>query len=797
MGRGVQRPGRRNPIRHLLPLPRLQAAEEESGFLGQGLGPFARIVAPTAHAPSGLLFYTSYVKRFLALSLALLLGGEPAAAAVVRVKIAAPRFNAGKTFSTPQYSLASPNFTPSGLPVLTPLIRNGGIAAVVIGRQAEIGKVPGDTRVNTGVHNPSLAQLSDAVGGDKAQAAGAQGQGEGGSKSSEESASESAALFDGTKPLRLVITGPPASGKGTMSKRVAADYGVVHISAGDLLREKAKTDPELAEVMRRGDLVPAAVIIGLMRERLRQDDVREKGFIIDGYPRRSEEAASLKELLKEEGLALDAVISLEVGKRELYKRMRARGRVDDNDTTFKNRLQVYKRETLPAVRVISEGVQVLKPEQKGSSEESNYAALKALIEAMRKGEPVADARAERNLAWLIAGWNFLTIGTYYILAPVRGAFLLNNFGPTVLPWVYMVGAAATGLAVWGYARAAKKLTRKALITSLLLIFTAALGGWWAVGLAASSVPWVSFAYYIFGDLFSIMSVTLLWTYANDRFGPEAAKRRFGLVAAAGPLGAIVGSALTKVLVGVTGVLPLLGASAIIYAGTIGLFLLAERVKYAKPAPTTQTPPEGGILKTIMGTPLLAALALLVLLERLVPDFGNYLYNAAVYAAYPNKEDLVSFGAMYGLVQNVFSLAASLFLTSFILKKLGIGKALMGVPVTIALGLVAFIVSPVLTVAVAFNGLEGLQRYTFFKSAKESTYTVGSKDVVYRFKAFIEMFVYRFARGLAGFILLLLTSATFLGWGAQAVALAGIPFALLWIYAAWRVGREFKKAEAKK
>jgi len=605
---------------------------------------------------------------------------------------------------------------------------------------------------------------------------------------------------NGKVPLRLVITGAPGSGKGTISARLAREYGVVHISAGELLREKAKSDPAIAEIMRQGKLVPTDLVVGVVAARLAQEDVRARGFVLDGFPRRPREAEALKAMLKKSGIKLDATIKLEVEPERLLERILRRGRPDDTKEAFAQRMAIYENETKPAVKIISKGTKVLTPNLEDDDKDKNYASVKSLLEELIAGRPLP---GERKLALTLAAWNFLTIGTYYILAPVRSAFLLNSFGPEALPWVYMVGALVTGVAVWAFAKFAH-VSRRTLIGSTLALFTASLAAWWAAGLYVSQIPAVSFAYYIFGDLFSIMSVTVFWTYANDRFGPEAAKRSFGWIAAAGPLGAIVGSFLTLKLVAVTGALPLLLAAAVVYAGTMLAFALAERSKFEKPPlkqPVTaavDAPAEKlGMLdtiKTIWKSPLLLAVAALVALERLVPDFGNYIFNAMAKAAYPVKEDLIAFGAQYGLWQNVVSLALSLLLTSWFLRKLGVGKALVGTPLSLAAGLLLFAFSPVLAVAVAFNAIEGLQRYTIFKSAKEATYTVADKAVLYRAKPFIEMFLYRFARGLAGFILLLLTHQAFLNFGVVGVALAGVPFALLWVWTAHKVGREFKKTE---
>lgn len=623
-------------------------------------------------------------------------------------------------------------------------------------------------------------------------------------RSAENQTTASSVDFDGNgngrEPLRLVITGAPGSGKGTISARLASEYGVVHISAGELLREKAASDPAIAETMRQGKLVPTELVVRVVAERLAKEDVRARGFVLDGFPRRPKEASALKAMLKKAEIKIDATIKLEVERERLLERILRRGRPDDTKEAFAQRMVIYENETKPAVKIISKGTKVLTPDLSDDDKEKNYLSVKSLLEELIAGRPLP---GERKLALTLAAWNFLTIGTYYILAPVRSAFLLNSFGPEALPWVYMVGALVTGVAAWAFAKFAHA-SRRTLIGSTLGLFTASLAAWWAAGLWVSQIPAVSFAYYIFGDLFSIMSVTVFWTYANDRFGPEAAKRSFGLIAAAGPLGAIVGSFLTLKLVAVTGALPLLLAAAVVYAGTMIAFALAERSKFAKPAPkpvaavpapvSSEKPGIVDTIKTIWKNPLLLSVAALVTLERLVPDFGNYIFNAMAKAAYPVKEDLIAFGAQYGLWQNVFSLGLSLLLTSWFLRRMGVGKALVGTPLSLAAGLLLFAVSPVLAVAVAFNAVEGLQRYTIFKSAKEATYTVADKAVLYRAKPFIEMFLYRFARGIAGLLLLLLTHQAFLHFGVVGVALAGVPFALLWAWAALKVGREFKKKE---
>ena len=94
-----------------------------------------------------------------------------------------------------------------------------------------------------------------------------------------------------------------------------------------------------------------------------------------------------------------------------------------------------------------------------------------------------------------------------------------------------------------------------------------------------------------------------------------------------------------------------------------------------------------------------------------------------------------------------------------------------------------------------KNVEEGQRHTWFKAAKETSYTVTTRDVIYKVKAYIEMFFYRLSRGVAGVILLVIT--TFLGLGTTAVAIAAVPLALIWLYCTWNMGREYERLEAER
>ena len=137
--------------------------------------------------------------------------------------------------------------------------------------------------------------------------------------------------------MRIVMLGPPGSGKGTQGVRVAAALGVPHISSGAALR--AHAGPELLARMATGELIDDETMTGIVRRRLEQPDARQ-GFVLDGFPRDRSQAARL-----------DAVVLLDAPRDELLERMTARAqieqRADDTPETIARRLDVYEEQTAP------------------------------------------------------------------------------------------------------------------------------------------------------------------------------------------------------------------------------------------------------------------------------------------------------------------------------------------------------------------------------------------------------------------------------------------------------------------
>jgi adenylate kinase len=156
--------------------------------------------------------------------------------------------------------------------------------------------------------------------------------------------------------VNLLVLGPQGAGKGTQAKRISAEYGIPHISTGDMFRAAIAAGTEIGTqvepILASGELVPDELTVALIRERLGEPDAAE-GFVLDGFPRNLAQAEALDEMLASIGKSLDAILFFDipdsVGIERALERARLEGRDDDTPEVIKRRLEIYHAETEPVV----------------------------------------------------------------------------------------------------------------------------------------------------------------------------------------------------------------------------------------------------------------------------------------------------------------------------------------------------------------------------------------------------------------------------------------------------------------
>jgi len=191
-----------------------------------------------------------------------------------------------------------------------------------------------------------------------------------------------------SQPIRLVIFGRQGAGKGTQCARIVERYQLVHLSTGDIFRAAVAEGSELglqvSSILENGGLVGDDLTIAIVRQRLQAEDVRDHGFVLDGFPRTPAQAQALLDMLGEGGLT--AVVELSVPIEEVTARMKARAREDDTDESIANRLALYDTETVPTIEWFKERGLVIEIDGLGTEDE----VAARVVETIEKSIVVTD-----------------------------------------------------------------------------------------------------------------------------------------------------------------------------------------------------------------------------------------------------------------------------------------------------------------------------------------------------------------------------------------------------------------------
>ncbi len=409
---------------------------------------------------------------------------------------------------------------------------------------------------------------------------------------------------------------------------------------------------------------------------------------------------------------------------------------------------------------------------------------------------------------------FLVITGFWILKPLKKTIFIGFYdqtGFTLLGWhmnaaqaeqlAKVLNMVVAFLAVLVFTWLVRRMHRQ----QLTYVFTSAMiAGFLLYTFALREPTHLSvWGFYLFGDLFNTVMVASFFAFLNDSVAPETAKRLYGLIVLGGVVGGAFGSLVVKIWIENLSIAQwmwiCIGISFVIF----GLAAAAGRIVAKNPPPekpTIVTEVETSKKKNlalegarlVFKSPYLLSIVAIVGLYEIISTVMNFQFTSTA-AHYLDGPAFDSHITTVYLITNIFGMVFQLLLTSYIMTRFGLKTALLILPAMIVLGSVGFIVLPVLWMG-SFLNLENALNYSVNQSARESLYTPTSKDEKYKAKAFIDMFVMRFAKVIAIGVTLVTTSILTAFSTVKWLGLFSLAMVVIWIIAARYAGKRFKEAE---
>jgi ATP/ADP translocase len=389
---------------------------------------------------------------------------------------------------------------------------------------------------------------------------------------------------------------------------------------------------------------------------------------------------------------------------------------------------------------------------------------------------------------------FLIITAYYLIKPASRSLMLGELGSRLVPYVDLVAAVLMGPVVTLFARLVDRLPKLRLVSGSFWAVIGVLLVFWL--LLARPVPWVAAAFYVWTAIFGVLVVTLFWLVANDLYHPQEAKRLFGFIGSGGILGGVVGSNLVMVLAPVVGTEHLV----LLSAGTLAVcWILVRRLWRYVPERTQQDDRRpahrdtflsdpSGFARFLLRSRYLLLLVVMVGVGKLVGTLVYYQFNPYVEAAFPDQDIRTAFlGQFFGWM-NAAAFAVQFFCTSWILRRWGLSVALFILPIGLVAGSAALLVVPMFWLAASLELYDGSLNYSLQQTTKEVLYLPMDRSIRYKVKPFIDMVVFRFGKGLAAILGILLLDQ----WGlpAPALSVVAVPLVAVWLVCAVWLRRDY-------
>lgn len=391
---------------------------------------------------------------------------------------------------------------------------------------------------------------------------------------------------------------------------------------------------------------------------------------------------------------------------------------------------------------------------------------------------------------------FLFVACLMIVKPIRNSLFLVRFGVEKLPYVFVLVALFSAAVASLYTRYSKRIRLNYLILITILISIASLLIFWSLLNFGFRRDWILYAFYIWVTIFGVVVSAQFWLLANYIFNAREARRLFGIIGAGAISGGIFGGYLTNYMA------PLLKTENLLFF-CIGFLIVCSFLvwlvweksgypghseKVYKRLRTNLSESTDNPVKLILNSRHLLYLTGIMGVSVVVANLVDYQFSAVASTIITDTDQLTAFFGFWVSSLSIIALIIQLFLTGRILKYLGVGASLFFLPIGLLVGAVAILVNPSLWTAILIRVSDGSLKHSINKAGTELLALPIALEIKNKAKAFIDVFVKNFAKGLGGVLLIAITTG--LGFSLQHISLIIIGLVAFWIFLIIRAKNEY-------
>jgi AAA family ATP:ADP antiporter len=382
---------------------------------------------------------------------------------------------------------------------------------------------------------------------------------------------------------------------------------------------------------------------------------------------------------------------------------------------------------------------------------------------------------------------FSVLAAYYIVRPVRDEIGVALDKNKLFTTVFIVMLIAVPVFGWIAAR----LPRRYVLPAIYLFFAADLLGFWLDFRAAGTGAFSASLFFVWASVFNLFVVSLFWSLMAELWSNEEAKRLYGFISAGGTAGALAGPVLTNGLIRLLQPVDLLLASCLLLLAAMAASLVLRAIRPGHGNHDEQ-PAGGGILDgaaKLLQSPYLARIALFVFLANVVGTFFYLEQSRIVGNEIADKAERIRFFTGRDFVVSCFTIAVEILGTAQVLRRFGVGAALLALPIAAGLGTLALGITPTLLVAAGVMVAERVAAFALAGPAIKVMYTLTTPDEKYKVQNFIDTVVYRGGDAASGWLYAMIAGGA--GFASAITPLVAAPLVLSWLAVASAMGREHK------